>query len=730
MPNRTLARTQRFSNRAFGLGVFICMLITVIAGDSWKHHNRIVKCANASLGQPALALDRSSPTGYELGMRRLVLPLEGIDGLHWIMHAQNMLRDSNWRVRWTTIDNHPHGRAVHWSHGFLWLLIGCGTVHAWLADWPVAASVEQVAPYVNVLLLALIVLISPWIFRRQLGVLGAAGLAGGLIGVHSLYEQFMVGMPDHHGLVAIACMFSVLLIGVGGAGWITDSAFGQLAVGQFRPVKLQLPSKQRMPPNARSRAAQTASPIERHVSLATARRYFVASGLAGSVGLWISAATTVPVLVGIGLGALASCRFGANSSGQASIRYVAGLWRWWGVAGCAGSLVFYLLEYFPGHMALRLEVNHPLYGLAWLGGAELIARVNQWVLDGIRPWQGSFGPVGLAAASLAIVAPPMLIGGFAERSFWIADPFLWNLHRDYINEFNSVLRFLEGKRLLTAIIQYGSFLFIAPPLIRLLLTKHLGNTWKGPLMLVALPGGLITLMGLLQFRWLLIANSLWVAAIPLALVASYLLVRTQRIAVYEGAAGMAFTAILLVANPALLVQGFLRSVTIKTTEIGREEYFGIYLRDYAYNLRRSEPQTEPTVVSGPTSTTYLMYYGGMKGLGTLYWENLPGLKATAEIYATQSDLEAFRLFRQHAVTYLALFQADAFALEYTRLHRALPRDAQAYDGLVPRLLSGARPPGWLKPTRHQPVPGSAGNNQVFEIDYDLAASLQPPSQKQ
>jgi hypothetical protein len=103
----------------------ILLLIAVVAGDSWKHHNRLVKCSDASLGQAALQIDRQSATGYELGMRRLILPLEAIDGLHWIMHAQSMLRDSSWRIRSTTCDNFPQGRDVHWSHGYLWSLCGC-----------------------------------------------------------------------------------------------------------------------------------------------------------------------------------------------------------------------------------------------------------------------------------------------------------------------------------------------------------------------------------------------------------------------------------------------------------------------------------------------------------------------------------------------------------------------------------------------------------------------------
>lgn len=111
MPRHTNTSSNQSRRQTGWIWAIIFLVNAVIVVDSWKHHNRIVKCCDASMRQAALKIDRHSDTGYELGMRRLILPLQAIDGLHWIMHAQCMLRDSKWRVRSTTGDNFPQGRA-------------------------------------------------------------------------------------------------------------------------------------------------------------------------------------------------------------------------------------------------------------------------------------------------------------------------------------------------------------------------------------------------------------------------------------------------------------------------------------------------------------------------------------------------------------------------------------------------------------------------------------------
>ena len=109
-----------------------------------------------------------------------------------------------------------------------------------------------------------------------------------------------------------------------------------------------------------------------------ARRWFIASGLAGAVGLWVSAAAMVPVLVGIGLSVLIIfAALPRPRPARAPWVCEPSLFRSWGIAGAVGSLCIYLVEYFPYHVGVRLEVNHPLYALAFFGGGDLLARLGR-----------------------------------------------------------------------------------------------------------------------------------------------------------------------------------------------------------------------------------------------------------------------------------------------------------------------------------------------------------------
>lgn len=253
----------------------ITLALLLVSTDSWVRYVSIMATFDTSLGTPLPALSKESPTGFEGGMRRLILPPVGTDGCQWIMHTQKLLHDGGWRIRFTDQDNAPDGREVHWSHSFIWWLIAVGSVHSLFTGWPLPASVEAVSPYANTLLLVIFVLTTPWIVFRRLGVLPACAYALSLALVQLFFEFFMVGYPDHHGIVSAANMLCCLLLAVGGGGWISRS--GTLT------------------------GLVAAASSER-----SARRYFIASGVTGAVALWVSAATAVPVLAGLGIAAVIS----------------------------------------------------------------------------------------------------------------------------------------------------------------------------------------------------------------------------------------------------------------------------------------------------------------------------------------------------------------------------------------------------------------------------------------
>ncbi len=697
--------------------VRIWMVITAIAGtllfvasDSWTRYTRILLCSEASMGTPAPQIDPTSPTGYEMGMRNVILPPVGTDGLHWIMHTQKLLQDGGWRIRFTDNDNVPDGREIHWSHGFIWWLIALGKIHSAITGLPLAASVEAVSPYANTLIFVAMIAVLPWILFRRFGPIAASGFAISLGTIYTFYEFFMIGNADHHGIAAAGALMCGLLLALGGAGWVVSEQ-----IVDPQPSR----SKQKLPPKA----------FEYAIEPQAARWYFIGSAIAGSVSLWVSAATAVPTFFGIGLGALISVLIFGRKQFPDEPGYEHSLWRWWGITGCCGSLFFYLLEYFPSHMGMRLEVNHPLYALAWLGGGEILSRLARWRVEGVKPWETRSprhngeptanlrSMLSLLASLLAVLMLPMLIKLYPEKYFWVADDFLWKFHQDYIHEFKTVFAWAQSRSTIQSILNVCLFPVLGIVAFRLLFVSELGRSWKGGLTLIMFPAVLVTFMGVYQIRWLGISNALWLPAIPTFLACVFRSGFQHRFEFWEKiVAGVVACLVFLMFPQSSFYQTYNR--IMRPFELSMEDGFGIYIRDISHALRRASPDRELVVVSGPTTTTHMMYFGGMKGIGTLYWENVPGLKATASIYAARTEPESRALVERHRVSHIAIYASDAFAYEYTRLLRGMPFGATPTDAFIPSMITNLSSPRWLKPLHIKP-PSQFEGEWVVMLDVRL-----------
>ena len=72
----------------------------------------------------------------------------------------------------------------------------------------------------------------------------------------------------------------------------------------------------------------------------------------------------------------------------------------------------------------------------------------------------------------------------------------------------------------------------------------------------------------------------------------------------------------------------------------------------------------------PGVTVRLCYFASVRGIGTLCWENLNGLKAAA-IYSTTTDAEAVARMRERGITHLVLLEAPGISSSierYSELH--------------------------------------------------------------
>lgn len=309
---------------------------------------------------------------------RSMWPSFAADAETWVRLSLDVSEGGESRERFTHIDNAPEGREVYWNSGWAWLMSRGGMVWQAVDFWqqqrvyslatpaeklklpvptplPLPIATERAAFWQNLpVFIGLIILFSAWVGRRA-GAGAGALIALAMLGHGAFYEGFSPAYPDHHGLLA-ATAFGVVLGAIFmGAGWWQSPG--------ERPGLL--------PESARA-----------------ARGAAVFSAVSGALGMWISAASVIPPIAIVGLTGLVVALLQGRALLAQGAKFDAGLWRLWGRVGAAASFLFYLLEFAPSHFGMRLEANHPLHALAWLGGSELIAQViERWLAPTPAKWK-------------------------------------------------------------------------------------------------------------------------------------------------------------------------------------------------------------------------------------------------------------------------------------------------------------------------------------------------------
>lgn len=610
-------------------------------------HAHVVRESLDMIGQLGL---RGAPTPAT--PLKAAYPALGSDAQTWVQHALTLIEGDAVRLRFTTIDNAPSGREVHWNSAWAWTIAGAGWLRHSLTGEPLITAVEKAAVWLNAsVLFVLVVMISAWAARRAGAIAGVVVVAA-MVCHDRFYEGFHPRYVDHHGLLTVAA-FAMMLgaVFMGGGWWQEKNKLGP----PMLPITPQ-----------------------------AARRAAVVSALSGACGLWISAASIIPPIAIVGLSGILTILVAGRAAQRSGAKFDPGVWRIWGRVGAAASAFFYLLEYFPGHLGMRLEPNHPLHALAWLGGGEFVAQIGaRWLGLPQDRWKNQrqlIWPV------LAIGAMPLAIAIGGMKVFAVFDPFLIRLHQDYIQEFLPLWKTLQGLNGKAAFQVLGldtALLLIALATLSYRGKKNLIAPWFATFAFV-----LFTAMAWWQTRWMLNAGGAQVclALVLVAFVSSRPLGR--------------WLAALTLIGVFFIPHGVTRLIgaaeDLKARRVTPEDaYFAVY-RDIAATLRISQPQGDIVLLASPDGSSAIGYYGRFKTLGTLYWENTDGLKAAAAIIAARDEAEAAVLIRARRVTHIALVSKNNFVAEYFRLHRPQARAEEANACFGHQLLTGQVAPPWLQ----------------------------------
>lgn len=580
--------------------------------------------------------------------RTAIPPVTSMDGRWWIVYAEDMLRQGSFRVRDSARDNAPQGREVHWSSLPMWILAGMATVGG---SPDLGTQLERVAErsvWFGPFTLVLGLMVFGFIFGRELGLGGFTVFLVAFCLSPLTFQGFRAGEVDHHGLVLIAIAVSVLAL-----------AIAPLRASAGKPTG----------------------------------RWAITSGVAGGLALWMSASSFLPVLGAMGLAVFVGSCFGLLP------KMPPATWRQWARAGAVTSLLCYALEYFPNAMGWRLEVNHPLYALAWFAAGELLWRIHDRSRSG-RPWTGSEW-VGSILLTAVIVAPGLVIAALGSRVFTVADPFLLELHKQFIREFQSLATLIANSGTTAPWFEVLTLPTIGIVLLILLMRQRpVVPGLLAALLLCGFPVLVSQALGVLQIRWLLVSGTLWAvwAALAVALLASGK--GLPRAAKVLGGVGL---LILFAGLPLASARDFLR-LGQSRTEIPKEPTIpSIIARDIAWRLSQATRPRHPIVLASPNLSTEMSYFADVRTIGTLYWENIEGLRAAAALFSAP-DEETFRsLFESRAITHIVVPSWDDFSSAYG----SLPGISSSEPYLA-RIISGAAPiPNWLRPLFY-PIPEAFG----------------------
>jgi len=147
-------------------------------------------------------------------------------------------------------------------------------------------------------------------------------------------------------------------------------------------------------------------------------------------------------------------------------------------------------------------------------------------------------------------------------------------------------------------------------------------------------------------------------------------------------------------------QLFALTGTGEKNAVNETEFMGLIERDLAQFLAKHAGPDGAVVLAPPNQTTPFYFYGGLRGLGTLSWENQAGLGVAVRIVSASTPEEAQELIDRRGITHIVIPSWDSYLDEYARMGMG-----QVEGTFLERLHQWRLPP-WLRPVPYQlPVIG-------------------------
>jgi hypothetical protein len=573
------------------------------------------------------------------------------DSYYWLGMAEQMRQDGIWRVRWTMADNAPWGRPVCWSQSIAWLINGVAGLPPFrAAEFPLTTASFWVNPLIQVVVICgLVVLLMPLGWRVTVAALAL------FVALGDISWAFSTLRPDHQSLQAA---FAVLMV----------AALFREGFGFGRPHLL---------PGA-----------PEVVATGQGRQWpFIFAGLCAGLGLWVSSAVFMPLLIGL---TVAVCAVAILMSGPTLSSPKC--WIVWGAAAGLTSLTFWLVEFFPALEQTRLEINNPAFSVwVFLLGCGMALAVGLSSKEGSARLR-SFGLLVFVTA-LCLLLPAVILFG-PTAWYWPRDISMDRLH-NFIMEFYTFGNFTKGKPLSTLWGLYYltlplGFLLIAPAL------RWRDGTSRAAFWILLLVMCALFAMSMRQIRWLALF------APVLALAAG---VSTACLSVAAANLKRAGRFISVAIVFALLVQAaFLAAQQVRSLHavIGGRSLLNelvpaVLNKHFAASLA-SLAEKPGAVMADPNLAPALYYFAKIPSVVSFYWENRDGVRDAGIFFADTADWkEAEQVAQTRGITHIIVPSGPLFPNYFDFVKHGHYDTERAKTTLAAKLTEGSALslPDWI-----------------------------------
>jgi hypothetical protein len=123
-------------------------------------------------------------------------------------------------------------------------------------------------------------------------------------------------------------------------------------------------------------------------------------------------------------------------------------------------------------------------------------------------------------------------------------------------------------------------------------------------------------------------------------------------------------------------------------------------RDVALNLRLLRTQGSVRVLADPSAAPWLVGVGHVPCVGSYYWENLEGVRDTAQSFAATSEDVMRSVIDRRGITHVLLPDDADFAKDMLWIARGIRDDRLVTQTLAVRLIEQRNVPRWLRPVEY------------------------------